>query len=77
MSASVSSLERPSLCREAQSALNASPLYDLRELTVEEAADRRLVLRGMVSSFYHKQLAQEMVRAVSDGMPVINSLDVE
>ena len=62
--------------RRAQSALLASPIFVLRELQVEHV-DESLMLSGRVDSFYHKQLAQEMVRAVSDGMPVINSLDVE
>jgi hypothetical protein len=63
---------------EAQSALQASPFYDLRELKVEETADRRLMLRGMVSSFYHKQLAQEVVLglAKSQGYRVVNAIEV-
>lgn len=54
-----------SVCREAQSALASSPLYDLRELRVEEMSDHRLVLHGVVHSFYHKQLAQEALLAVA------------
>ena len=67
-----------SIRHEAQSALQASPFYDLRELKVEEADDRRLVLRGMVSSFYHKQLAQEVVLglAKSRSYRVVNSIEV-
>jgi hypothetical protein len=78
MSASARPLEMPSLCREAQSALSSSPFYDLRELTVEELDDRRLVLRGMVSSFYHKQLAQEVVLAMAKAKAyrVVNSIEV-
>ena len=60
----------------AKSVLAASPIFVLREVQVENVDDS-LLLSGRVDSFYHKQLAQEMVRAVSDGMPVINSLDVE
>ena len=62
--------------RRAQSALTASPIYVLRDVQVE-TVDDALLLSGRVDSFYHKQLAQEMVRSVSDGMPVINSIDVE
>jgi hypothetical protein len=34
------------------------------------------VIQGRVKSFYHKQLAQEMVRAVSGGLLVVNSVEV-
>lgn len=51
-------------CR-AQMALANSPIYELRDLRVEFGPDNEtLVLSGAVSSFYHKQLAQEVVRAV-------------
>jgi len=47
----------------AQTALRNSPLCELRDLRVEKR-DGALVISGTVSSFYHKQLAQEAVRAV-------------
>ncbi len=59
----------------AQSALSGSPIYVLRELQVERVDDS-LMLSGRVDSYYHKQLAQEVVRAVSAGMRVVNSIDV-
>ncbi len=60
----------------AQSALSDSPIFDLRDLVVEEGEDA-LVLRGSVSSFYHKQMAQELVRAVAGReVDVVNSIDV-
>ena len=47
-----------------------------RDLVVEEGEDA-LVLRGSVSSFYHKQMAQEVVRAVAGReVDVVNSIDV-
>lgn len=78
MSVSTRPLETTTLCREAQKALNASPFYDLRELTVEELSDRRLQLRGMVGSFYHKQLAQEVILAMAKGKAyrVVNEIEV-
>jgi hypothetical protein len=54
-----------SICLEAQNALASSPLYDLRELRVEADGDDCLAVRGMVSSFYHKQLAQEALMRVA------------
>jgi hypothetical protein len=60
----------------AQSVLSTSPIYDLRELTVDQVEDA-IMISGRVSSYYHKQLAQETVRAVSEGFQVVNSVDVD
>lgn len=59
----------------AQSALAASPVYELRDLQVEQH-DGALLLSGLVSSFYHKQLAQEVVRSVCREIELINSVRV-
>lgn len=59
----------------AQSALSASPVFALRELRVKRHGDQ-LVISGPVSSFYHKQLAQEVVLAIAEGMEVVNSISV-
>jgi len=47
----------------AQRALSSSPIFELRDVQVEPC-NGGLLLSGVVSSFYHKQLAQEVVRAV-------------
>lgn len=47
----------------AQAALCNSPVSELRDLRVDHR-EGTLVISGTVSSFYHKQLAQEVVRAV-------------
>ena len=60
----------------ALAALSNSPFYELRGLQVEHRDDT-LLLSGCVSSFYHKQLAQEVVRSVCTGIKVINSIRVE
>jgi len=57
----------------AQQALAASPVYALRELQVERQGDV-LLIQGLVSSFYHKQLAQEVIRHAVEGVEVINSI---
>ena len=60
----------------AQSALADTAIFDLRDLVVEQS-DEGLVLRGSVSSFYHKQLAQEIVRAVAGReVDVVNAIVV-
>ena len=60
----------------AQTALAGSPIYELRDLQVEQS-DGILLISGSVSSFYHKQLAQEVVRSVCKGIEVHNSIRVE
>lgn len=60
----------------AQTALADSPIYELRDLQVEDR-DGILLISGAVSSFYHKQLAQEVVRSVCQGIEVINSIRVQ
>ena len=59
----------------AQKALRSSPFYALRDLQVEQDGNA-LLIRGFVSSFYHKQLAQEVVRNAAQGVEVVNSIDV-
>lgn len=59
----------------AKSALLRSRIYDLRRLSVEQDGEA-VVLRGRVSSFYHKQLAQEIVKNEIDGVEVINAIRV-
>ena len=60
----------------AQAALANSPFYELRQLRVERRHDA-IQLSGCVSSFYHKQLAQEVVRSVCRDAKLINSIRVE
>jgi len=61
---------------QAQMALAASPVYALREVQVEQDGDV-LHLTGRVSCFYHKQLAQEAIRAIDKDVPLVNAIDVE
>jgi len=60
----------------AQAALAASPIHDLRSLRVDKQ-EGALRIMGTVSSFYHKQLAQEVVRSVCHGTEVVNSIQVD
>ncbi len=67
-----------SVCDEVKSALRSSPLFDLRELKVEDDGAGCVFIRGLVGSFYHKQLAQEAVRAVVKKLDykVVNHVEV-
>ncbi|HAA69497.1 MAG TPA: transport-associated domain protein [Planctomycetaceae bacterium] len=54
----------------------SSPIFALRDLKVEREGEI-LWIHGRVNSFYHKQLAQEAIRALADGLQVVNSIDVD
>ncbi len=60
----------------AQAALSGSPIYTLRDLRVEQT-DEGLLISGTVDSYYHKQLAQEVVRAVAPSAEVVNRIRVQ
>ena len=72
---SVMSAAERDLVGRVQSALAASGVSTLRDLTVE-LVDEKLCLSGVVGSFYHKQMAQETVRAVPGVVEVVNSVRV-
>lgn len=59
----------------ARKALRKSRIRELRELAVEQCGDA-VALHGRVSSFYHKQLAQELVRNAVNGTEIMNHLQV-
>jgi hypothetical protein len=48
----------------AQAALADSPIYALRELRVERDG-ATLTLLGSVETFYYKQMAQELLKAIA------------
>jgi len=61
----------------AESALRASPIHELRDVNVEQQGDT-IILTGVVSSYYYKQLAQEAVRSVlrNHNVEVLNQIEV-
>ena len=59
----------------AQTVLRKSPVHALRSLTVRWDGEQ-LMLLGRVCSFYHKQLAQEVIRAVAKDIRVRNKIEV-
>ena len=59
----------------AKSALSQSSIYVLRKLHVEQRGEA-IILRGRVDSFYHKQLAQELVRMAIEGVEVTHAISV-
>lgn len=69
-------LEATGISEQVQTALNRSPIHALRALQVEQDADA-IILSGRVETYYHKQLAQEIVRTVLDGRQLINAISVD
>lgn len=63
------------LSQQFREHFQASPLADLRQITVD-ALGPRIVLSGCVESFYHRQLVLEAVRYAFDLVEVIDDLRV-
>ena len=64
------------LVLQARAALRRSLIGALQQLQVDQT-DERIVISGTVRSFYQKQLAQELVRAVTSGLRVVNTVEVD
>jgi len=62
--------------KRAKAVLGRSRIFDLRALEVGQI-DGCVVLRGSVDSFYHKQLAQELIKMAIEGVEVINEIHVD
>lgn len=63
------------IANSVQQALFANPHFPGRHLQVENS-EGRIVLKGMVGSYFHKQMAQETVRRVDGVHEVENRLEV-
>jgi hypothetical protein len=61
---------------QAKAVLGGSRIFDLRTLHVAQESEC-VVLRGSVDSFYHKQLAQEMIKTSLEGVEVVNEIRVD
>jgi hypothetical protein len=59
----------------AKAALSKSRIRDLRRLTLGQD-ENRIVVRGRVSSFYHLQLAQELIRGELGDTQIVNEVHV-
>lgn len=60
---------------QAAHALRKSSHPALRRLSVE-GDDRNLIISGNVGSYYLKQLAQETIMSVREGLQLVNKVDV-
>ena len=59
----------------ARAALSKSKIRDLRRVSIVQDEDR-IVVSGRVSSYYHKQLAQELIRGEIGDARVVNEMQV-
>ncbi len=75
MSTTMESTYHQDIAQAATEVLANSPVSELRQLRVD-GTDTGLTVSGSVRSFYHKQLAQETIRSVADGTPLVNLVDV-
>ena len=60
---------------QAAHALKKSSHPALRNLSVE-GTDCSLIISGRVTSYYLKQLAQETIMSVREGLQLVNKVDV-
>ena len=60
---------------QINSAIQSSPYLAGRQLRYE-AAEGRIVLKGVVSSFFQKQMAQEALRGIRGLEQIDNQLEV-
>ena len=75
MTADTLGLQRTELRNVVEGALSRSTAFAGRNLRFEVHEDG-VVLRGVVRSYYHKQLVQESLRSVSGLSRITNELEV-
>lgn len=68
--------QQRSLVQDVKRAFAQSPYYLHRQLEVNEEGEA-IVLEGRVDSFYHKQMAQEVVRSICRHATVVNKISVD
>ena len=61
---------------QAEQALRQNHIHALRRLSVQRLDNDSLIIQGVVSSFYHKQLAQEAIRSLLGNFSLVNSVEV-
>jgi osmotically-inducible protein OsmY len=57
-------------------ALQKSPYLDFSSLSYETREEGNVVLRGLVPSYFEKQMAQESLRSVEGICEIVNELEV-
>ena len=65
----------PSLAERITSALDANPYFNGRTLRIETDGSR-VLMHGVVKTYFQKQMAQEAIRRVDGALEVENRLEV-
>lgn len=73
---SISAPSSTRLATAAQQRLSSYSYIGMRELCCQEPNSGLITIQGTVSSYYHKQLAQEIVRRVEGVCRIDNQLSV-
>jgi osmotically-inducible protein OsmY len=68
-------LTHGNIASELQKRFMNSRYPALRSITCEQV-NGRVVLRGQVSSYHEKQLAQELIRDIAGSLVIANFIDV-
>ena len=68
-------LAQPTLAQRVEGAMVANPYFSSRQLRFETAGGR-VVLSGVVGTFFQKQMAQEIVRRIEGVREIDNCLEV-
>ena len=69
------SLGNPTLAERITSALDANPYFNGRTLRIETDGSR-VLMHGVVKTYFQKQMAQEAIRRVDGALEVENRLEV-
>jgi osmotically-inducible protein OsmY len=64
------------LKQQVRVALDNCPIHSVRRVRVDHDG-HAVHLRGSVESFYYKQLAQEVVRTICNGVEIVNEIAVD
>jgi osmotically-inducible protein OsmY len=73
--ASETNLTDQAFAEDVRDAFAQSPIQAIRQLQVEQNGSS-ILISGRLRSFYHKQLAQEVVRTISPKLRVVNAVEV-
>jgi len=68
-------LAQPTLAERVEGAIVANPYFSSRHLRFE-TAEGRVVLSGVVGTYFQKQMAQEIVRRIEGVREIDNCLEV-
>ncbi len=69
-------LEDPTLAKRVEGAIALNPYFSSRQLRFE-TEQGRVILSGMVGTYFQKQMAQEIVRRIEGVREIDNCLEVK